>query len=82
MRPIARVAGLVVLLSAIGPGCSQNGNLTSQQANLQQQHRQQVDQYAAQLREAQRRSNNLDVNNRDLHSQLAQSQQQLHRVVE
>jgi flagellar motor protein MotB len=82
MRPIARVAGLVVLLSVIGPGCSQKGNLTNQQANLQQQHRQQMDQYAAQLREAQRRSNNLDVNNRDLHSQLAQSQQQLHRVVE
>ncbi len=81
MRPIARIAGLVVVLSAIGPGCSQNGNLTNQQANLQQ-HRQQMDQYAAQLRESQRRANNLDVNNRDLHAQLAQSQQQLHRVVE
>ena len=80
MRPIARIAGLVVLLSAIGPGC-QNANLTSQQASLQQQHRQQMDQYAAQLREAQRRANNLDVNNVHLNAQFAQSQQQLHRVV-
>jgi flagellar motor protein MotB len=82
MRPFACLAGLVALLSATVVGCSQNGNLTNQQATWQQQYQQQIDAYAAQVREAQRRANNLDVNNRDLHSQLAQSQQQLHRIAE
>jgi flagellar motor protein MotB len=70
----------VVLVSAGLLGCSQNPNLTNQQATWQQQQQQQIQQYVAQLREAQRRANNLDVNNKDLHSQLAQSQQQLHRI--
>jgi flagellar motor protein MotB len=80
-RPAAYTGCLAVLVSTGLLGCSQNPNLTNQQATWQQQQ-QQMQQYVAQLREAQRRANNLDVNNRDLHSQLAQSQQQLHRLSE
>ena len=82
MRPSANIAGLFAFLLAAVCGCSQNGNLTNQQATWQQQYQQQMQQYTAQLQEAQRRANNLDVNNRDLHAQLAQSQQQLHRIVQ
>jgi len=81
-RSANRIVCAVVLMSAGLLGCSQNPNLTNQQATWQQQQQQQVQQYTAQLREAQRRANNLDVNNRDLHSQLAQSQQQLQRIAQ
>ena len=80
LQPATRFVCVVVLMSAGWFGCSQNPNLTNQQATWQQQQQQQIQQYVAQLREAQRRANNLDVNNKDLHSQLAQSQQQLHRM--
>ena len=82
MRPLACLAGLVVLLAAACCGCSQNGNLTNPQASWNQQYQQQMEQYTAQLREAERRANHLDLNNKDLNSQLAQSQQQLHRVAQ
>ena len=82
MRPLASIAGLVVLLTAAFCGCSQNGNLTNPQASWNQQTQQQMEQYTAMLREAERRANHLDINNRDLNSQLAQSQQQLHRVTQ
>lgn len=82
MRPLACFAGLVALWTAAFCGCSPNGSLTNQQATWNQQHQQQVEQYAALLRQAERRAGNLNLNNVELNSQLAQSQQQLQRITQ
>ena len=55
-------------------GCSQNPFLSPQQQTAIQQ---QQTNYVSQMQELQRRVAELDTSNRDLHTQLAQSQQQL-----
>jgi len=66
---------------AIAAGCSQNSNLAHQQRLTWQQQQQRVQQqYLAQLQETQRRAGSLDVDNRDLHATIAQSQQDAKRL--
>jgi chemotaxis protein MotB len=63
---------LIPLLAALtcGGGCTHNQSLAQQQQAVLQQ------QYTAQLEDLQRRTGQLDSNNNDLHSQIAQSRQQ------
>lgn len=61
--------GLLVTLAMIGVGCNQNAAWRQQQVVMQQQQQ-------SQLAEFERRASGLDASNRDLHSQLAQAQQQ------
>jgi flagellar motor protein MotB len=67
-----RLLLLILLISALaaGGGCTHNQSLAQQQQALLQQ------QYTAQLEDLQRRTGQLDSNNNDLHTQIAQSRQQ------
>ncbi len=65
--------GLAAIACVGSAGCTSPS--AQQQAALKQQQ-----EYVAQVQEQQRRANSLDVNNRDLHTRLAQSQQQMRLV--
>jgi len=73
MRPFVRVAGPLALMMAVAAGCTQNPFAARQQQLTAQGQQQQY----AQVQQFQRRAGELDANNRDLHTQLARSQQQL-----
>lgn len=63
--------GLTLALS----GCQGNPFLTAQRGAAWQQQQEQQPPYVAQMQDLNRRNSDLDSNNRDLHSQFAQSQQ-------
>ena len=73
MLPTTRYAWLLALAGLTLSGCSQNPFLTPQQQTAMQQ--QQTTQQS-QVQELERRVGELDVSNRDLHTRLAQSEQQ------
>jgi chemotaxis protein MotB len=75
MRPVARIAWLITVVALALAACNRNPFLSAQQSPIWQQSQKQP--YAAQLQELSQRASELDVNNRDLHAQLAQSQQQM-----
>jgi chemotaxis protein MotB len=66
---------VIIGLGVAAIGCT-GGPTAQQTATLEQQQK-----YVAQIQEHQQRAASLDVNNRDLHARLAQSQQQI-RVVQ
>jgi flagellar motor protein MotB len=74
MRPAAHPAWCIVLGLLAAAGCQ---GVPGQPGLSWQQQQQQSQQLAAQVQEYQRRASQLDANNRDLHAQLAQSQQQV-----
>ena len=71
MRCVAQIAWLIAVVGPITAGCSQNPYLRGQQEAAWQQ------QQVAEVNDLQRRASELDTNNRDLHSDLAQAQQQV-----
>jgi len=71
MRRMVRIACLLVPVVLCAAGCRQNSNLVSQQQTAWQQ------QQLSQVEEFRRRTTGLDMDNRDLHAQIAQSQQQM-----
>jgi flagellar motor protein MotB len=73
MWPEARYAWLLAVAGLAVIGCGQNAFLTPQQQSAIQQ---QQTAYVSQAQELQRRVGELDASNADLHTQLAQSQQQ------
>ncbi|QDU94841.1 OmpA/MotB family protein [Lignipirellula cremea] len=68
-----RFSALIIILTLVATGCNQGPFGNSQNAAALQQQQQQQVAVATQL---QARAEQLDANNRDLHTQLAQSQQQ------
>jgi chemotaxis protein MotB len=76
MRLVARIAWLPLLIWPVGSGCNRNPFVSQQASPWQQQPQPQQQAQLAQLQDLDRRASQLDANNRDLHSQLAQSQQQ------
>lgn len=73
-RTVCGVLGVAAMAAAM-VGCSNNPFAPAGQASAWQQPGQQQP-YEAQLAELNRRSGQLDANNRDLHAQLAQTAQQ------
>jgi flagellar motor protein MotB len=73
MLSTTRCAWLLALAGLTLGGCNQNPFLTPQQQTALQQ---QQTNYQSQAQELQRRVSELDVSNRDLHTRLAQSEQQ------
>jgi len=73
MPPVTRHAWLLVVAALALGGCNRNPFLTPQQQSALQQ---QQTGFQAQMQELQRRVSELDVGNRDLHTRLAQSEQQ------
>ena len=65
------------LLAILSTGCRNNPWLARRKASLVEKERAADEQIAAQDREFQRRANELDDNNRDLHKRLAQSQREV-----
>ena len=65
------------LLAILSTGCRNNPWLARRKASLVEKERVADEQIAAQDREFQRRANELDDNNRDLHKRLAQSQREV-----
>ncbi len=74
MLSTTRCAWLLALAGLTLGGCNRNPFLTPQQQVAVQQ--QQQTSYQSQMQELQRRVGELDVSNRDLHTRLAQSEQQ------
>ncbi len=74
MRCPTRHAWLLVLAGLVLGGCNQNPFLTPQQQAAFQTPQSAA--YQSQVQELQRRVSELDVSNRDLHTRLAQSEQQ------
>ena len=75
-----RAAPGIILLFMLGltlalSGCQGNPFLTAQRGQSWQQQQEQQPPYVAQMQDLNRRNSDLDSNNRDLHSQFAQSQQ-------
>lgn len=77
MRLVARSAWLFALLAPALLGCQKNPFLASQQQQpgWQPPAQQQPNPLVSQLQDLNRRSTQLDANNRDLHAELAQAQQ-------
>ena len=73
MLPNPRFAWLLVVAGLAVTGCGQNAFLSPQQQSAIQQ---QQNTYVSQMQELQRRVNELDISNRDLHTKLAQAEQQ------
>jgi flagellar motor protein MotB len=73
MLPTGRSAWLLALAGLAVGGCGQNAFLTPQQQTAIQQ---QQTTYVSQVQELERRVNELDISNRDMHTRLAQSEQQ------
>jgi chemotaxis protein MotB len=73
MLPTVRYAWLLALAGVAASGCGQNAFLTPQQQTAMQQ---QQTAYVSQVQELERRVNELDISNRDMHTRLAQSEQQ------
>ena len=73
MLPTVRYAWLLALAGLAASGCGQNAFLTPQQQTAIQQ---QQTAYVSQVQELERRVNELDIGNRDMHTRLAQSEQQ------
>ena len=72
MLSATRCAWLLALAGLTLNGCNQNPFLAPQQQTAVQQQTS----YQSQMQELQRRVGELDVSNRDLHTRLAQSEQQ------
>ena len=76
MRPVTRIAWLLVVSIPFGLGCQNNPITARRQALSVQQQQDAQQQVVAQDQELRRRIDQLDANNRELHAQLAQSQRQ------
>lgn len=76
MRRVASSTMLLVLALSAAAGCNQNPYVQSPLAAWQPQAPN-VQPYQAQMYDLSRRAEALDANNRDLHTQLAQSRQQV-----
>jgi chemotaxis protein MotB len=71
------IAVLATLPFALSAGCNQGPGLNAQAAATNGWQQQPTQPYAAQLQNLDQRANALDVDNRDLHTELARSEQQV-----